>query len=389
MNNIITRTATKTLEKYLKIFPAVAILGSRQCGKSTLIKHFCKDDSNFVYIDMQDRRDLAKLQDPSLFFQANADKTICLDEVQLLPELFSTLRSEIDSDRRARRFVLLGSASANLIQKTSETLAGRIGMIDLTPFTITEVENELDYSLQRHWMRGGYPDSYLAFDDEASSIWRENFIRTYLERDIPQLGFSIAAPRMMRLLTLLAHEQGCTLNYSNIANSMGLTAPTIRHYIDILEQTYIVRILPPFFKNIRKRLAKTPRLYLRDSGLLHQILNISTFNDLLGHPVFGKSWEGLVVENVCSATTNAQHYFHRSANGDEEMDLVLEYPDKLIAIECKASTDPTPTAGFWKAIDTLKPNHSFIVCPIKEHYPIKDNITVSGIEHLTELISNT
>jgi len=387
MNNIISRTASELLEKYLKIFPAVAILGSRQCGKSTLIKHFGKNNSDFLYIDLQDRRDLAKLQEPSLFFHANADKTVCLDEVQLLPELFRTLRSEIDNDRRPGRFVLLGSASANLLQKTSESLAGRIGIIDLTPFTVSEVENEPDYSLQRFWMRGGYPDSYNAFDDEASSIWRENFIRTYLERDIPQLGFQIASPKMMRLLTLLAHEHSSSLNLSSIANTMDLSAPTIRHYIDILEQTYIARILPPYFNNIRKRLGKTPRIYLRDSGLLHQILQIQTFNDLLGNPVFGASWEGLVVENICTVATGAKASFYRTASGDEEMDLVLEYPDKIIAIECKASTDPQPTKGFWKAIETLKPQHAYIVCPIKDSYQIKDHVTVCGIEQITKILT--
>ena len=378
---------SELLEKYLKIFPAVAILGSRQCGKSTLIKHFCKDNSSFLYIDLQDRRDLSKLQEPSLFFQANADKTICLDEVQLLPELFRTLRSEIDNDRRPGRFVLLGSASANLLQKTSESLAGRIGMIDLTPFTVSEVENEPDYSLQRFWMRGGYPDSYNAFDDEASSIWRENFIRTYLERDIPQLGFQIASQKMIRLLILLAHEHGSALNFSSLANTMDLSAPTIRHYIDILEQTYIARILPPYFKNIRKRLGKTPRIYLRDTGLLHQILQIQTFNDLLGNPIFGASWEGLVVENICTVATGAKASFFRTATGDEEMDLVLEYPDRLIAIECKASTDPQPTKGFWKAIETLQPRHSYIVCPIKDSYPIKENVTVTGIGCLMRVLT--
>ena len=387
MSNIINRTVSKILEKYLKIFPAVAILGSRQCGKSTLIKHFSNGNDNLLYIDLQDRKDLAKLQDPTLFFHANADKTICLDEVQLLPELFRTLRSEIDNDRRPGRFVLLGSASANLIQKTSETLAGRIGMIDLTPFTVEEVENEPNYSLQRFWLRGGYPDSFNAFDDEASSIWRENFIRTYLERDIPQLGFQIASPKMMRLLTLLAHEHGSPLNSSDIANSMDLTAPTIRHYIDVIEQTYIARILPPYFKNIRKRLGKTPRVYLRDTGLLHQILQIHSFNDLLGNPIFGASWEGLVIENICTAANGAKASFYRTSTGDEEMDLVLEYPDRLIAIECKASTDPQPTKGFWNAIETLQPQHSYIVCPIKDSYTIKDNVTVAGIEQMMKILS--
>lgn len=386
MSHLINRISEKTVEKYLEIFPCVVILGSRQCGKSTLMRMFGESHSEMVYLDLQSRMDLNKIQDPSLFFRANEDKTICLDEIQLVPELFDYLRTEIDRNRRHGRFVLLGSASANLIQKTSESLAGRVGLIDLTPFTIGEIDSMEDYTLNTYWFRGGYPDAYRATSDESCCIWRENFIRTYLERDIPQLGFTIAAPKMLRLLTLLAHSHGELLNATNLANIMDVSAPTIRHYIDIMESTYIVRTLSPYYVNIKKRLTKTPRLYVRDSGLLHQILGIQDFNALMGHPVFGHSWEGMVLENVCAVAHQAQISFYRTASGNEEMDIVVQYPNKTIAIECKASTTPTLTDGFWKAIETLQPNETYVVCPIRESYSLREHVQVIGLEELVRIL---
>lgn len=387
MSTLISRNGEKLVEKYLSIFPAVVLLGSRQCGKSTLMKMFLEHHPNLLYLDLQNRSDFNKLQDPAMFFQANATRIICLDEIQLVPELFDYLRSEIDRDRRPGRFVLLGSASANLIQRTSETLAGRVGIIDMAPFMVSEIDRQEDYSLSRYWFRGGYPDAYLAADDEGCCIWRENFIRTYLERDIPQLGFNIAAPKMSRLLTLLAHDHGELLNSSNLANIMDVSAPTIRHYIDIMEGSYIVRTLPPYFTNIRKRLTKTPRVYIRDSGLLHQILGIYDYNSLLGHPVVGHSWEGLVLENVYTSAAHAQISFYRTATGNEEMDIVIQYPNKTIAIECKSSTSPTLTDGFWKAIETLHPDETYVVCPIRESYPLRENVFVISIEELITKLS--
>lgn len=382
----INRAAKHDIEKLLKIFPAVVILGSRQCGKSTLIKMMSGELPNFLYIDLQDRRDRAKLTDVNLLLEHNEDSTICLDEVQLMPELFSDLRSEIDRNRRPGRFILLGSASRKLVQHTTESLAGRIGMIDLTPFTMDEVCEREEYSLDKFWFRGGYPDSYLAMDDEASGLWRENYIRTYIERDIPQLGFNIAAPSMMRLLSMLAYEHGGILNNTKLASSMDMTSPTIRHYIDVLEDTYVVRVLQPYFKNIRKRLVKTPRVYIRDTGLLHQILGIESFNQFMGHPIYGHSWEGMVIENAISKVKNARASFYRSSDGKEEMDLVLEYPDKLIAIECKSSSSPQVTEGFWKSIETLHPTHTYVVAPVASEYPLREDVTVLNLESLLKLL---
>lgn len=379
----ISRNIESFVRENLSIFPAVAILGSRQCGKSTLVKMMQKED--MLYLDLQNRDDLAKLSEPTLFFQYNADKTICLDEVQLTPDIFAILRSEIDRERRPGRFILLGSASRELVQRTSESLAGRVGLVSLTPFLISEIKSAKDFSLANYWFRGGYPDSYDAINDKASCLWRENFIRTYLERDIPQLGFKIAVPQLFRLLTMTAHEQGQLLNSSKLASSMGLSPTTIRHYLDIMEQTYIIRSLPPYFRNTKKRLVKSPKIYIRDSGLLHQILQIKSFNDLLGHPVIGNSWEGMVVENICTIARTAQCFFYRSATG-EEMDLVLQYTNKLIAIECKSSTAPSVTEGFWKSIEFLDPSHTYVVAPVESAYPIAENVDVCNLNELMDVI---
>lgn len=383
----ISRNIIEFVKTNLSVFPAVAILGSRQCGKSTLVKMMQEEDSNILYLDLQNRDDLAKLNEPSLFFQYNANKTICLDEVQLRPDIFAVLRSEIDRDRRRGRFILLGSASRNLIQHTSESLAGRVGLISLTPFLVDEVDKTEDFSLQSYWFRGGYPDSFMAVDDNSSCLWRENFIRTYIERDIPQLGFQIAAPQLMRMLTMTAYEQGQLLNSSKLASSMGLSPTTIRHYLDIMEQTYIIRSLPPYFKNTKKRLVKSPKIYVRDSGLLHQILRIKSFNDLLSNPVLGNSWEGMVVENVCSVARNAQCSFYRSATG-EEMDLLLQYSDRLIAIECKSSTAPSVTEGFWKSIAFLEPTDIYVVAPVESAYPLAEKVTVCNLSEIVAIVSS-
>ena len=340
-------------------------------------------ESDLWSVKLIEDDDLVKLNEPTLFFQNNKDKVICFDEIQLQPELFSYLRSEIDRDRRNGRFILLGSASRNIIQHTSESLAGRIGLIDLTPFVIDEIHDLENYSLSKFWLRGGYPDSYKASSDEVSALWRENFIRTYVERDIPQFGFQITAMQMLRLLIMCAHNQGQILNASKLGEALGVTHPTIKSHIDILEQTYILRTLRPYFSNTKKRLVKSPRIYVRDSGVLHQLLRITDFNSLLSNPVFGSSWEGLVVENICSSFRNVDFSFYRSSAGDE-MDLVLQYGDKTIAIECKSSTAPQVTKGFWNAIDDIKPDYTYIVAPIEGEYDIKNNVTVCGLFEVIE-----
>jgi len=384
MQSLIDRNIKSFVNENLSIFPAVAILGPRQCGKSTLVKMLYENSDSYLYLDLQNIDDLNKLREPTLFFQANQDITICLDEIQLVPELFSILRSEIDRSRRPGRFILLGSASQDLIQKTSESLAGRIGLIELSPFTIEEVMQNANFELNKLWLRGGYPDSYLASSDKGSVLWRENFLRTYVERDIPQLGFQIPALQLRRLLTMCAHNQGQLFNSSKLGESLGVTYQTVRRYIDLMEQTFILRSLPPFEKNIKKRLVKSPKIYVRDSGLLHRLLQVDDFNSLIGNPVFGASWEGFVVENIISSLRDCKFSFYRSASGDE-LDLLIERGDRTIAVECKASSAPQVTKGFWSAIETIKPDKTYIIAPVSTSYIFKNDVEICSLADFLKL----
>ena len=379
MHEYIHRQLEPVVLQHLRVFPAVAIFGSRQSGKSTLVKMLTEKIKPFVYIDLQNYEDLNKLSDPNLFFETNRDAVICLDEIQLVPHLFSVLRSAIDKHRNNGRFILLGSASQALIQQSSETLAGRIGLIELSPFLVIELNKEPEYSLNRYWLRGGYPESYLSQTDADSMLWLENFIRTYIERDIPQLGFQIPALQLRRLLMMSAHNQGQLLNASKLGEALGLTHPTIRRYIDLLEQTYILRTLQPFEANVKKRLVKSPKVYVRDSGILHRLLMISDFNSLMGNPVFGASWEGLVIENVIVNMPDWTPFFYRTANGNE-MDLVLVRGNKKIAIECKASSSPQLTKGWWDALNDINPDNTFVIAPISgSAYQINKQVTVASL----------
>jgi len=378
MHKYIPRKQEDFVLENLNVFPAVVILGPRQCGKSTLAKILSEKIDNFLYLDLQNRDDLAKLSEPSLFFRANKEKTICLDEIQLVPDLFSILRSEIDADRRNGRFILLGSASRDLIQKSSESLAGRVGLVQLTPFLVNELQNENKFKLNKFWLRGAYPDSYLASSDSASILWRENFIRTYIERDIPQLGFQIPAQQLNRMLVMSAHSHAQLFNASKLGESLGLTHPTVKRYLDLLEQTFILRALPPFLPNVKKRIIKSPKVYVRDSGLLHRLLQIDDYNSLLGHPILGASWEGMVIENICSSLRDCQFSFYRSATGDE-LDLIIKKGRNLIAIECKSSTAPKLTKGFWRALETIQPQKTYVVAPVTEKYMVDKEVKVLGL----------
>ena len=387
MHNFIERDLVNHLKKYLDIFPAVAILGPRQCGKSTLIKSLDKNFDNIIFLDLQRESDLNQLLDPELFFESNSDKIICLDEIQLVPKLFSVLRSVIDSNRVNGKFILLGSASQDLIQQTSESLAGRIGILHLSPFLINELDYLENFDLQKFWFRGGFPNSYLSKNDENSSIWIQNYIRTYIERDIPQLGFQIPALQLRRLLTMCAHNQGQQLNLSKLAESLNLTHPTIKRYIDLLEQTFIVRTIPPFEINIKKRLIKAPKVFVRDSGILHQLLAIPNFNSLMGNPVFGSSWEGIVIENIIVNMPSWDYFFYRTATGDE-IDLILKKGNQIIAIECKASAAPKVAKGFYRSLEVIKPNKTFIIAPTNDTYKIAETITVTGLDNFIKTVMN-
>lgn len=381
----IRRNIEEQLRKYQQIFPVIAILGPRQCGKSTLVRHALALENDIVYLDLQNLEDLNKLQDPYLFFKVNAEKTICLDEIQLKPELFSVLRSLVDQDRRPGRFILSGSASRNLVQQSAESLAGRIGYLSLTPFEVDELVETPEHIL---WNRGGFPDSILANKDEFSYIWRENFIQTYVERDIPQLGIQIPALQLRRFLTICAHNQGQTLNLSKMGASMDMSHTTMRKYIDLLEQTFMLRTLLPYAANTKKRMVKSPKVYVRDSGILHALLGIRNMDMLLSHPVFGSSWEGLVIEQILSAIGEYPAFFYRTASGDE-MDLLLEINGSIIAIECKASSVPKPSKGFYTSLKAVQASHAYIVAPISgDSYLLEENIRITGLREMITLLKS-
>jgi len=369
------------LTRSLQSFPVTALLGPRQCGKSTLARHILRGRKDTVYLDMERPSDLRKLDDPELFFSTVGDKLICIDEVQRKPELFQVIRVFVDEDRRAGKFLILGSASQDLIRQSSETLAGRIHYLELAPFSYGELcdaDDSLAEDLFSVWLRGGFPDSFLARSDRVSFQWREDFVRTFLERDIPQFGFSIPAQTMRRFWTMLAHYHGQTLNASKLAQSLGVSGPTVKKYLDILAQTYMVRLLPPFFANIKKRLVKVPKIYLRDSGILHALLHVEDAEGLLGHPVLGASWEGWCLEQIVGAMHGWQPSFYRTSSG-EEIDLVLERGGKRLAFEFKASKSPKLSRGFPGTLDVLKPDRTWVVAPVGESYPIMPGVEVTGV----------
>lgn len=376
--NLVPRFLEPVVRRALTESPAVAILGPRQCGKSTLAKALLENRPDAVHLDLEKRSDAARLADPELFFETHAGDLVCLDEIQRLPEIFSVLRSVIDEDRRSGRFLILGSASRELIRQSSESLAGRLQYLELTPFLAGEAA-DAGVEVRRYLLRGGFPPSVLAESDGASMRWRQGFLSTFLERDIPQLGVTIPAGSLERLWRMTAHHHGQILNLSQLGGSLGVSHTTARAYVDLLVRTFMIRLLPPLAANTAKRLVKSPRLYLRDSGILHALLDIESMDDLLGHPVFGPSWEGMVIENVLAHLPTWRGYFYRTARG-AEIDLVIEKGRTRIAIECKASSAPEPSAGFWTALGDVKPRQAWIVAPVQGSYRLAKDVTVSSLE---------
>ncbi len=384
MQAYIKRIITADIERKLENMPGVVILGPRQCGKSTLAKAIISEIGSAVYLDLERPSDFSKLRDPEAFFSLNSDQLICLDEIQRVPELFPVLRSVIDENRRNGQFIILGSASPDLMKQSSETLAGRISYFELTPFVLKEVsEDDRSKALRRLWLRGGFPRSYLAPDERESIEWRRDFIRTFLERDIPQLGFRTPAKTLERFWRICAHLHGQLLNSSKLGESMGVSHHTVRSYIDMLEQSFVLRVLRPYESNLKKRLIKSPKVYIRDSGILHALLDIENHNDLLGHPVYGPSWEGLVIENILSLLPNWEASFYRTSSGSE-IDLILEKGNKRVAVECKGSTSPDLNRGFWNTVSELKFKEVWVVAPVREAYPIEKGVMVAPLHQVIE-----
>ena len=376
---MIPRRLEQVLHDRLSHLPAVALLGPRQVGKTTLA-HRVASGRDSVYLDLESPRDREKLNDPQFYLSGHEDRLVVLDEVQRLPELFSTLRGLIDAGRRrgkkSGRFLLLGSASADLLRQ-SETLAGRMAYLELSPFDVLEVPAK---KLNDLWVRGGFPESFLAADVARSLVWRDAFIRTYLERDIPQLGPRIPATTLQRFWTMLAHAQGGLFNAAHLARGLAVDGKTVVRYLDLLVDLMLVRRLQPFQANVGKRLVKSPRIYVRDSGIVHALLNIVDKEALLGHPVVGGSWEGFVIENlVVAAPPRTVPLFYRSAAG-AEIDLLLEMPRHgLWAIDIKRGLSALPQKGFHVACDDLKPVKRIVVNAGTERYSISKDLEVMGL----------
>lgn len=372
---MINRRLLPAIEHSLAKFPAVALLGPRQAGKTTLARVIAGARPGSLYLDLERPSDLARLADPELFLSRHAGQLVVLDEIQRQPGLFAVLRALIDEKRTAGRFLLLGSASPHILRQASESLAGRISFHELAPFDVSEIKPNHSES-QNLWLRGGYPLSWLAKSDADSFAWRESFIATHLERDIPSFGIRIPGATLHRFWQMLAHLHGQLWNASRLAAGFGVSAPTVQHYLDILEATYMLRRLPPLQANLGKRLVKSPKVYLRDSGILHALLGITSLNDLAGHPVVGASWEGWVLEQIAQLIdTQWQLSFYRTASG-AEIDIVAERGKRKIGFEIKFSSAPIPAKGFWLAMNDLKLQQAYIVAPVESRYPLAPNVEV-------------
>jgi uncharacterized protein len=379
------------LASLLKTFPAVAVLGPRQAGKSTLVRDHAlgspppatrssRASSNVVFFDLERPGDVRRLElavDEDLSVVQRTARLVCIDEVQRLPSLFGLLRVLLDDPRRKARYILLGSASPDVVRGVSETLAGRIGFLDLTPFLVSEVEVAGGSRRERHWVRGGLPRSFLARSDAASVEWRESYVTTFLERDVPALGAGLSPSLLRRLWTMVAHLHGGILNSSEIASGLSVSAPTVVRYLDLLEGTFMVRRLPPYWANVGKRLVKAPKVYLRDSGLLHTLLGVADREALRAHPKLGASWEGWVIEQVLStlvvANERPEAFFWRT-HGGAEVDLLLTLRGRPVPFEVKLGTTPSVTRGLTECMKDLGIEHGFVLYGGDTSYPLSPNV---------------
>lgn len=360
-----------------KVHPIAALLGPRQCGKTTLAKMIAEGEPS-TYFDLENPVDLRRLSAPLRTLEELADLVI-IDEIQRRPDLLELLRILVDRAGNKARFLILGSASPGLVRGVSESLAGRIGFVDLSGFNLVEVGTT---KRSRLWVRGGFPRSFLAEDEPSSMSWRENFIRTFLERDIPQLGINIPAETLRRFWTMISHYHGQIWNAAHFARSLGTSENTARRYLDILAGSYMVRVLPPWFENIRKRQIKAPKIYIRDSGIMHALLQISTLVDLQGHPKLGSSWEGLCLENLISVLKTRDIYFWATHAG-AELDLLVMAAGKRYGFEFKYADAPGITRSMHIAVTDLDIEHLWVVYPGREEYAIADKISAIPLDYIT------
>lgn len=384
---MIERRLAADLRERLGFYPGVVLLGPRQVGKTTLARAIAAEHGDALVLDLERPSDRAQLAEPELFLAQHRHRLVVLDEVQMLPELFTQLRPEIDADRRAGRFLLLGSASGALLRQRTESLAGRVGYLELTPLLASELPADLA-TLQQLWLRGGFPQAQLAPSERLSFAWRQDFIQTFLQRDLPQMGVGVAADPLHRFWRMLAHLQGQLFNASQLGMSLGgASHSTATRYLDLLVDTLMVRRLEPFLPNVGKRLVKSPKVYIRDSGLVHALLNIASLSDLQGHPIVGASWEGFVVEQVRALLpAGAEMGFYRTAAG-AELDIVVQAGTRRLGMEVKFSAAPTVTKGFWQAVGDLQPQRTVVVAPVARSYPLRNGVDVVPVSALPELLA--
>jgi len=369
----------RQIENSFQVHPVTALLGPSQCGKTTLARFIAAQEPSTIF-DLENPVDIQRLSAP---MQALKDLSglVILDEIQRKPELFELLRVLVDGSDRLTRYLLLGSASPHSVKGVSESLAGRIGFVDLAGFQLWEVGVKHRDLL---WIRGGLPNAFLADSNAASIHWRENFIRTFLERDIPQLGINIAAETLRRFWTMVAHYHGQVWNAAEFARALGTAETTARRYLDILAGAYMVRILPPWFENLKKRQVKAPKIYIRDSGLCHSLLQVSTLADLQGHPKIGASWEGFAVEHIIHSFKTRDAYFWATHAG-AELDLMITVAGKRYGFECKYTDAPSRKRSMHIAIKDLKLEHLWVIYPGDQQYLLDDKITVLPLERISEL----
>jgi len=389
---MLKRSLFTNVIKSLEYAPAVALLGCRQVGKTTLARQIAETYKKpCVYLDLQDRDARAHLNEPSLYFQRQEGKLIILDEIHKVPELFATMRGVIDERRRNgesnAHFLILGSASPALLKQSSESLAGRISYLELNPFNLTEIEENNLNSSDRLWIHGGFPKAFLAENDEQSMLWRKDFVQTYIERDLPDLGYNLPSERIYNLWRMLALSQGSTVNYSKLAGNLDISANTVHNYIDILTGLYLIRQLRPWYGNTRKRLVKMPKIYVRDSGILHMLAGIKSIDEIISHPLYGETWEGFVIEQISHHLPyGAQSSFYRSAAG-AEIDLVIEnLKCGTVAIEIKRTQRPSLTKSFKMACEEIKATKRYYIIPKGEAYPLDKETDAIGLLEFLKLL---
>lgn len=381
---MIERRITASILESLSFFPVVGIIGSRQVGKTTLARHLqTLMTKQSIYLDLELSSDYQKLSDAEGYLSQHFDKCVFIDEVQVRPELFALLRALVDQRREPARFVLLGSASPYIVKNNTETLAGRIAYHELAPFSLSEISAVSNW--QTHWFRGGFPNALLAPSSNLSQRWLADFTDTFIERDLQRLRFDVPGPMLRRLLSMIGHLHGMLLNQSQIAQSLGVTQPTVNRYLELLEGSFLIRRLSPWFRNAKKRLVKTPKIYFRDTGLLHRMWGLPDLDSLYGHPALGASWEGYVIEQIIQeAGEFSEFYFYRTQNG-AEADLVwITSQNKTVCIEVKFSSAPIISKGFYQSVEDLQPDFKYIIVPQGETFDKPGEVRVCALQTFLE-----